>query len=240
MAEIGMVVGSTAGSRSPLPVAGEPDTLFLISIDPPLACGDLRAVLVRLRESWPPERLVELFASPLAPVVKTAATCLGLTGTARHCGRLAALLKHSDEQVARAAENALWSIWMRAGSEDANGQLAAAVEQHKTGDFGAALRVLDALLKAEGSFAEAHHQRGLALHSLERYEEAGLAYQQALALNPHHFAALAGLGHICAEQDDFAGALRYYRRALDIHPRLTEIGEIVPQLEAALKRRVVA
>lgn len=221
-------------------MAGDADTLFLISIDPPLASGDLRAVLSRLRESWPPERLVALLASPLTSVVRAAARCLGLVGSMCHCQPLVALLRHSDEQVVGAAEDALWSIWLRAGSEAANEQLAVAVEHIRNGRLEAALSVLDELWHSAGSFAEVHHQRGLVLHWLERYEQARAAYQRAVELNPCHFAALAGLGHICVEQDDFASALRYYRQALAIHPRLAEIEQIVPQLEAALSRRVVA
>jgi tetratricopeptide (TPR) repeat protein len=220
-------------------VFADPDTLFLLSMDPPLACGDLAVVLARLREGWPPPRLIELLASPLPAAARTAATCLGLTGSIEHCHHLVSLLGHGDDEVAAAAEDALWSIWMQAGSDEACAELQAAVEQLQDGDLAAALSRLDALVASEGSFAEARHQRALALHSLERYEEAAAAYQAALALNPHHFAAVAGLGHICAERGDYAGALRYYQRALHIHPRLREIRATVPRLEAAL-RRIVA
>jgi len=50
------------------------DTIFLVSVDPVLARGDLRAVLARLRENWPPARLVRLLASPHCAVAKTAAS----------------------------------------------------------------------------------------------------------------------------------------------------------------------
>lgn len=213
---------------------------FLISIDPPLAANDLAVVLARLGASWPPERLLTLLASPRPAVVKAAATCVGLTGSMEHCSRLAALLGHADEQVATAAEDALWMIWMRAGSEPGCRQLRTAVQRLREGEIEAALRLLGSLTAAEGSLAEAHHQQAIAWHSLERYGEAEAAYRKTLALNPYHFAAVAGLGHVCAHRGDFAGALHHYRRALEIHPRLTEIREIVPQLEAALEKRVVA
>jgi len=221
-------------------VVSDSDTVFLVSIDPPLACGDLPTVLARLRESWPPPRLVELLVSPVPAVVKTAAICLGLTGSMQDCHQLVSLLGHADEHVASAAEDALWNIWMRAGSERANAALRAAGEPLREGDSETALGRLKELTAEEDSFAEAHHQQAIALHALERYEQAEASYQRALTLNPHHFAAAAGLGHICVQRGDYAGALRYYHRALHIHPRLTEIREIVPQLEAAVRHRVVA
>ena len=216
------------------------DTIFLVSVDPVLARGDLRAVLARLRENWPPARLVRLLASPHCAVAKTAAVCLGLTGSMEHCPELIALLGHADERVAAAAENGLWSVWMRAGSERGRAALMVAVQRLRAGQIEAALRLLRILVKVEGSFAEAHHQQAIALHSLERCDEAEAAYQKTLGLNPYHFAAVAGLGHICVERGDYAGALGHYRRAVQIHPRLAGVREIVPRLEAALERRVVA
>ena len=109
-------------------MVSESDRAFLITIDPPLVAGDLPSVIARLRGNWPPERLVELTASPLEATARLAARCLGLTGSMEHCKQVAALLGHADEQVAAAAEDALWSIWMRAGSADAHRQLNAAVQ----------------------------------------------------------------------------------------------------------------
>ena len=221
-------------------MVSDSDRAFLIAVDPPLAAGDLPAALARLRANWPPERLVELTASPLEAVAKLAATCLGLTGSMEHCRRLAALLGHADEQVVVAAEDALWSIWMRAGSADGNRRLGIAVQRLQTGEFESALGVLRELIALEPTLAEAHHQQAIALHSLGRHEEAEEAYQAALDRHPHHFAAAAGRGHICVERDDYAGALDFYKRALKIHPRLAGIREVVPQLEAALHKRDVA
>jgi tetratricopeptide (TPR) repeat protein len=216
------------------------DTAFLAAIEPPLLAGDLPVLLARLRADWSPERLAELLASPLSAVAAAAATCLGLSGSMKHCQRLVSALGHTDDQVAAAAENALWSIWMRAGSEDACARLRTAVRQLERGEIEAALVTLRDLIAAEGSMAEAYHQQAIALHSLEQYQEAEAAYQQAVALNAYHFAAVAGLGHIRAQGGDWAGALGYYRRALRINPRLTDIREIVPQLETAIRKRVVA
>jgi tetratricopeptide (TPR) repeat protein len=221
-------------------VVSASERAFLIAVDPLLAAGDLPTALARLRANWPPERLEELTASSLEPVTRLAATCLGLTGGMEYCRRLVALLGHADEQVAVAAEDALWNIWMRAGSAGGSQRLNAAVEYLRKGEFESALEVLDVLIASEPALAEARHQQALALHSLGRHDEAEAAYQAALERNPYHFAAIAGLGHICVERDEYAGALDFYERALKIHPRLAGIREIVPQLEAALHKRDVA
>jgi tetratricopeptide (TPR) repeat protein len=221
-------------------VVSDSDRAFLITLEPPLMAGDLPAVVARLRANWPPQRLVELTASPVDATAKLATTCLGLTGSMEHCERLTVLLGHADEQVATAAEDALWSIWMQAGSADAHRRLNAAVQSLQQGQLEKALERLRELITTEPTLAEAYHQQGLALHALERYDEAEAAYEAALARNPYHFAAVAGLGHIRAERGDYSGALDFYKRALKIHPRLADIVEIVPQLQAAIDQRDVA
>ena len=59
----------------------------------------------------------------------------------------------------------------------------------------------------------------------------------ALRLNPYHFAAAANLGHTYVEEGDVLSALRYYRYALRIHPRLADLREAVRSIEAAQAKR---
>jgi tetratricopeptide (TPR) repeat protein len=173
-------------------------------------------------------------------VVSAAAACVGMTGTMAECDRLAALLSHENEQVATAVEQALWTIWARQGSERACRLVSIAARLSEEEKPHEALAILDGVTAAEPHYAEAHHQRALLLHALERFESAEESYQAALRLNPQHFAAAAGLGHLRAALGDVHGALRCYRRALEINPRLAELRDITPQLEAAIRRRVVA
>lgn len=221
-------------------VVRDSDRTFLIAIDPPLVAGDLAATVGRLRANWPPERLVELTASPLEAVVRLAVICLGLTGSMKHSQRLVSLLNHSNERIVAAAEDALWSLWMRAGSPDGAKRLADAILAAQQGESDSALQILRDLIASEPALAEAHHQQAILLHALERNDEAEAAYHATLDLNPDHFAAAAGLGHLCIERDDYDGALDFYKQALKIHPRLTGVREVVPRLEAALHKRDVA
>jgi tetratricopeptide (TPR) repeat protein len=213
---------------------------FLTDIAPAFENGDLSGLLAMLHEQWPPDRLTALLASPSPKVLDGAARCLGLTASMPHCPQLAHLLGHADEVVSKSAEDALWSIWMQAGPPATRDQLAQAIQHIHKGVFKAALSVLDELLAADSDFAEAHHQRAIALHLLEQPEAAAKAYQRVLALNPYHFAAAAGLGHTYVERGDIRRALELYRLALQIHPGLAEIREAVKQIEKALRKRDVA
>ena len=217
------------------------DRAFLIAIEPPLLASQMAIVAARLRANWPPPRLVELTQSESEAVVRLAARCLGLTGSDAQGEVLRGLLKHPREAIVAAAEDALWTLWMRTyDDEDLQGRFSDAVHRIQQGDFEAALLHLDEVIAVEPDKAEAYHQRALALHSLQRYAEAESAYLATLERNPAHFAAAAGLGHLHVERGEFAAALDFYKQALEIHPRLDEIRAIVPRLEAALKQRDVA
>ena len=97
-----------------------------------------------------------------------------------------------------------------------------------------ALATLDALIAVEPTFAEAHHQRGIALFLLERPAEAAKAFRRALHLNPDHFPALVSLGHAALNQGELRSAVLYYRQALDLNPRLATVREMVQKLEPAV------
>ena len=47
-----------------------------------------------------------------------------------------------------------------------------------------------------------------------------VSLQKVVLLNPRHFAALVELGDMLQDYGDKAGALKLYRRALDLDPQL--------------------
>lgn len=193
-----------------------------------------------VRSNWSIEQLLGFFRHPSRDVVLAAVASVGLSGEMHCCEPLTELLHHSDSDVVTAAESALWSIWLTAGTPAATDWLAAALCKVDRCDFEAALESLTGLTQFEPDFSEAHHQRAMVLHTLDHFEEAALEYHQALEGNPRHFAALSGLGHLHTELGDLERAARYYRAALRIHPGLQEIREAVRQIEDGGSRRVVA
>jgi tetratricopeptide (TPR) repeat protein len=201
---------------------------------------DTTAALDQLRREWPPALLAQMLTSDSPDVVRTAATCLGFLGSDAHSARLARLLAHQDARVADAAEHALWSVWMRSRDGRANRELQSAVSEIGRERYASAVEILQALTLMHPTFAEAFHQLGIALCFLDRLDEAEAAYRNAVRLNPWHFAAWAALGHVAVQRGDLPRALRNYRRAVSIHPRLHEIRAVLPELEAAVRARSVA
>ena len=180
----------------------------------------------------PADGLVTLLSCHANEIMASAIVTLGAKGSMCHCGALVGLLRHESPAVVELAENSLWQIWMRAGTTWGNEQLAHTVEHIRENRLAEALSVLDGLVFAEPTFAEAYDQRGIVLSLLERLEEAGAAFRQALQYNRHHFAAAVSLGHVYAQQGQFRTALLHYRHGLELHPGLASVAEIVERFEA--------
>lgn len=205
------------------------------SVSASSASGD-RAALVRACAAWPAERLVPLLASPSPEIVRSAIVALSVNGTMENSADLAPLLARPNRLLYELVEDALWTIWMRAGSPNANHLLADAVQFIHDDKFAEADLILRELVLLEPSFAEPHHQRGIVMAFLDNFDLAGRAFHSALTWNPYHFSAAANLGHVLVQTDDYAAALDAYQRALRIHPNLRDIPEAVANLQRVIQR----
>ena len=77
---------------------------------------------------------------------------------------------------------------------------------------------LTALTDHAPDFAEGWNTLAMAYFGADRYGPALDAIRRALALNPRHFGALAGLGRIMEEMGEDRAALAAFRAAHAINP----------------------
>ena len=199
------------------------------------ASGD-HIALVRACSGWPTERLTPLLKSQSVDVVSAAVIALGVNGTMSHCRELVPLLARPNPKFVEIVEDSLWSIWMRAGSPNANHLLADAVRCMQDDKPVEADVILRELVQAEPEFAEPHHQRGIALATTDDVIMAAEEFSAALRWNPYHYSAAANLGHMRVHRDDFSGALDAYARALQIHPNLLDLPETMAGLRQILQQ----
>jgi Flp pilus assembly protein TadD/predicted Zn-dependent protease with MMP-like domain len=75
---------------------------------------------------------------------------------------------------------------------DVDAALDMAASKYDSGDFALALACADRAVRVSPRSVEAHHNRGLALAALERWDEARLAFTHALAVDPNDPETLAG------------------------------------------------
>lgn len=200
----------------------------------------MAALLVYLRNHWQTKDLVALLGCGEPDTVKTALVCLSLVGALADSPAVVRALHACDKMVAKFAEHCLWSIWLRDGEPEANAQLQQAVQLIAEERLDEALDVLDNLLECAPGLAEAYNQRAIVLFLAGEYEAAADDCRQTLKHNPHHFAAMAGLGHCHAAEGRFREAYDAYRSALEIHPRLEGLHRSMQTIRECLRRHASA
>lgn len=124
--------------------------------------------------------------------------------------------------------------WSRSGSASMDLLLSRGREALENGDSLAAIDHFSALTDHAPEFAEGWHARAAAFFQVGEYGAAIDDIQRALALNPRHFRAMAGLGIILEELEYHADALAAYRAANAIHPHRPEVETAIKRLAARL------
>ncbi len=127
-------------------------------------------------------------------------------------------------------QNEIWAQWSRSGSPAMDLLLMRAESAMENGRFELALRYLEDLVRLAPDFAEGWNKRASVYFLLEQYGRSVADIERTLALEQRHFGALSGLGMILERLGDKQGAMRAYRRGLEVHPNLPGAAEGVERL----------
>lgn len=203
---------------------------FIGQVRPMLERCDIDGLVGFLSQFWPPSQLVGLLCCGDRDATHTALICLALTGTMAESPAITGMLYTADEKTAEFAEQALWSIWFRAGDEQANRTLSIAVRMLSQEEYAEAIEWLSILALRRPQFAEVFNQRATARFLAGQYEEAMRDTKTALRLNPLHFGAMATEGHCHAALGRADCAVEMYHAALQINPRMGTVREALQQV----------
>ncbi len=210
---------------------------FLRQTWPYLEQQDTEGLAKHLSQYWPNEMLKALLSCEHEDAVKATLVCLSLAGTMSENASIAHCLNDDDPNTSALAEHALWSIWFRAGDESGNADIVQAVQLISENKLDQAIACLDRILLRLPNFAEAYNQRAIVYYLKEDYERSCSDCEATLRLNPHHFGAMAGLGHCCASLGDLDRALEAYCNCRGLHPRLEGIRQSIQQIRQNLSKK---
>jgi tetratricopeptide (TPR) repeat protein len=199
---------------------------------PLLAGQDLGALVSLLKANWTHSQIATLFHSSNPDARKVAAFSFGLVGQKCCVHKLAPLLKDPDAMVHQMAEHALWSLWFRSGTPEANHEVCRGTKALNRRDFEHALTHFNRAIDLDPTFAEAYNQRAIVHYLSERYEESAEDCHRAVSRMPCHFGAWAGMGHCYAHLGKHEEAIRSYEKALEINPRLEGVRQGIESLRA--------
>jgi tetratricopeptide (TPR) repeat protein len=134
-------------------------------------------------------------------------------------------------------ENEIWLAWSKSGSPSMDLLLLRAGRAMDSGDSELALRHLDDLVRLAPDFAEGWNKRATVYFLLNEFGRSVADIERTLALEPRHFGAMLGLGTILERVGDKKGAMRAYRRGLQVHPNLQGAAAAVERLSSEVDGR---
>jgi tetratricopeptide (TPR) repeat protein len=140
----------------------------------------------------------------------------------------AELAAAKSDAEARAVEDRLWTFWRSFADDKSKELLDESRQAQLRFDYGEAILYMKELVRHAPQFAEGWNQLGYVYFLAGQYDASLDAITHVLALEPMHYAALAGKGIILMQQGKVAEAQVPLKRALAIDPWLKErnlIGE---------------
>lgn len=130
-------------------------------------------------------------------------------------------LRHADSaEDAKPIEDKIGGIFAASGSASIELLMARGNAALGAGDKDTAKQLFDAVTDVAPSYAEGWHARAGLQHAAGDDQGAMLSLGHVILLNPRQFSALYELGNLFEDYGNKAGALKLYRRALDIDPQL--------------------
>lgn len=207
---------------------------FVATVQPLLERQDAPGLLDLLRTRWTHEQIKSILSGDNLDARKVACLALGLTGGKCCIPCVAEQLKHPDPMINQMAEHALWSIWFRGGTPEANHELCRGSRALNRFNLQCAIEHFTRAIELDPTFAEAYNQRSLAKYLGERYSECISDCMEAVQRMPCHFGAWASAGHCYAQEGHLAEALCCYEHALQVNPHLEEVRQAIQQLKHRL------
>ena len=142
-----------------------------------------------------------------------------------------------DAESAKHIENRIWALWLASGSDTANLLMTRVKTAIDGKDPGLALKLLDSIIELKPDYVEAWNRRATIYYMQKDYTRSMADIRQVLALEPRHFGAISGLGMIMQEFGDDKRALDAFRRAVQVHPHLQKIPDLIKTLTEKVEGR---
>ena len=144
-----------------------------------------------------------------------------------------------DETSAKHIENRIWVAWVVTKSDTANLLMVRAKAAMDADNNDLAITLLDAIIEIKPDYNEAWNRRATVFFEQKDFARALSDIRHVLANEPRHFGALAGLGMIMQELGDEKRAIEAFRRALEIHPHLERVPDLVKSLADTVDGRKI-
>jgi Tfp pilus assembly protein PilF len=149
----------------------------------------------------------------------------------------AQLKQCSSAEDAHPIEEKLQAMFRASSSPSVDLLMTRALTAQGAGDNKTARQLVEAVTKIAPNYAEGWHVRASMELGAGDDTAALVSLQKTVLLNPRNFTALGELADMLQDYGDKAGALKLYRRALDLDPQLDGAAEKVRELTQSVEGR---
>jgi Flp pilus assembly protein TadD len=146
-----------------------------------------------------------------------------------------ALKNAASPEDAKLIENQIGLFFMQSGSPSVDLLMTRATAALAGGDKNTARKLFNSVTAIAPNYAEGWHSRAALQIDANDSEGAMLSLQRTISLNPREFKAMSELADMLEDFGDKAGALKLYRKALVLDPKLEGAGDHVKTLEDAVE-----
>jgi tetratricopeptide (TPR) repeat protein len=150
-----------------------------------------------------------------------------------------ALKAAPNERAAQAVEARIEAMLLQSGSDTADLLMVRARTVLDAKEYDLSIELLDTIVELSPDFTEAYAQRATALFLKKDLTRALADLRVVIAREPRHYTALAGLGVILQDIGQDRLALEAFRRAVEQHPHLKGIPNLIKRLEPKVEGREI-
>lgn len=180
------------------------------------------------------------FPFPLCLLAMAALCLTGAASADQDDPRLPALFTElkatTDGEKGERIGRRIARIWSESGKDRIDEVMHQGKQFMDQGKLQLALSNFTAVTRLEPEFAEGWNRRAAVLYRMGDFDAAAKNVQQALALEPRHFLALAGLGVIHMRTGKLREALQAFDVALQINPHLSVTRGVAEQIRNRLEK----
>jgi tetratricopeptide (TPR) repeat protein len=148
-------------------------------------------------------------------------------------------LRDDDGRVRAAAQDVMWTIWLRSGNEEIDTLMVEGIRLMEAEHYPEAVEVFDEIIARAPRFAEGYNKRATVYYLMLEFEKSIADIHKTLELNPVHFGALSGMGLCYLGMVEPRQALAWFERAIAVNPNMDTIQSYIQQIREYLRNQTL-
>jgi tetratricopeptide (TPR) repeat protein len=149
-------------------------------------------------------------------------------------------LKNINSNLVFQTEQKIWKLW---STHPTNDKLTSRLEEGsqfvRDQNYSKAIDIFTEVINLDKNWAEAWNKRATVFYLMGKFHDSQNDIDKVLALEKRHFGALAGQGLVNIQIKNYEKAIRSYKKAQEIYPRMRSPKIMIKQIEELIKQQTI-